>query len=72
MGKYHPIDDVGEDVIEKLRNLGAALDIQYYVLGVAWKIHDAAQHRMHWTALLVGLGSFVLGFATCVIILYWL
>lgn len=29
----------------------------------------AAQHRMHWTALWVGLGSFVLGFATCAIIL---
>jgi hypothetical protein len=41
-----------------------------------WKaaalVTRAAQHRMHWTALWVGLGSFVLGFATCAIILYWL
>lgn len=28
-----------------------------------------AQHRMHWTALFVGLGSFVFGFTTCAIIL---
>ena len=35
----------------------------------AIQAEKAAQHRMHWTALWVGLGSFVLGFATCAIIL---
>lgn len=46
-------------------------DFQATLWGAFLRGYDSAQHRMHWTALLIGLGSFVLGFATCAIILYW-
>jgi hypothetical protein len=58
---------------EQITNRGEVCALRGFKYG--WEargLKEAAEHRMYWTALLVGLGSFVLGFATCAIILYWL